>query len=81
MSDIIDEIRTDVKKVLVVQERHEAQLAEHMRRTQLLEEAVKPLTEKELARAGFFRVGSVIAGLIATAAGAVEIFFHVKHLL
>lgn len=74
------ETRQDHQAMVLVQDRQQKSLDEHMRRTEILENTVKPLAERESARAALTRVAAAICTLIVAAAAAVEIYFHVRKL-
>ena len=69
-----------MKTIVGVQERHQALLDEHIRRTEILEATVKPLNDREAGRAALTRVAAAISGLLLAGAAACEIFFHLKRL-
>jgi hypothetical protein len=84
MDDLAD-LRTDVKNILVTQERHTVVLAEHVRRCDLLETSVgllrteiAPLKESVVVRAAFGRISVIVIGLLTAGAAMLEIVYRLR---
>lgn len=82
----IDALHDSISQVRAAQSEHNTllavqnvQLADHIRRTEILEEAVIPLKKHDAMFLGVLKACGLIVGLAATIEGVVVLLTYIRH--